>query len=338
MEREIIYRAFDFFNVNADNRQKVFKAYKEPHRFYHNTDHILDMVDKIIENCESFSMPEQLVLVAAAVYHDIIYDVTSKTNEEDSAKLFQSHVGLGVKGSYVDSVVQIILDTKHTSPPRSTIGEIICNFDLSGLKLGDLNRLMTDERKIMLEYQQYEYSDYRKGRIEFLEGFLKTNNRNETNIRALIDVVKNRVLNIGVYAGSFNPFHKGHLNILQKAEKVFDKVIIARGINPSKNNKQLQDWNFLTQYRQVEEYTTDLPTFLKSKENFAKVTLVRGLRNGEDLEFEMNQLNFINDIEPGISTVFFTCDKEFQHISSSAIRELKNFNTKLSTHAEQYYK
>lgn len=338
MEKEIIYRAFDFFNVNADNRQKVFEAYKEPHRFYHNTDHILDMVEKIVENCESFSRPEKLVLVAAAVYHDIIYDVTSKTNEEDSAKLFQSHVGLGVKGVYVDSVVQIILDTKHTAPPSSTLGEIICNFDLSGLKLGDLNRLMTDERKIMLEYQKYEYADYRQGRINFLEDFLKTNNRNEANIRALIEIVKNRILNIGVYAGSFNPFHRGHLNILEKAEKVFDKVIIARGINPSKKNNSLEHWDCLTKFRQVEEYSTDLVTYLKSKEKFANITLVRGLRNGEDLEFEMNQLNFISDINPNINTAFFTCDKKFQHISSSAIRDMIGFNDSLKYQAEKYYK
>ena len=39
---------------------------------------------------------------------------------------------------------------------------------------------------------------------------------------------------LGVYAGSFQPFHLGHLNILEKAEQIFDQVIIARGINPSK--------------------------------------------------------------------------------------------------------
>ncbi len=39
---------------------------------------------------------------------------------------------------------------------------------------------------------------------------------------------------LGIYAGSFNPIHRGHLNILQKARRVFDKVIVARGINPEK--------------------------------------------------------------------------------------------------------
>ena len=41
-------------------------------------------------------------------------------------------------------------------------------------------------------------------------------------------------MRLGIYAGSFNPFHKGHYNILCKAEKIFDRVIIARGINPDK--------------------------------------------------------------------------------------------------------
>ena len=46
-------------------------------------------------------------------------------------------------------------------------------------------------------------------------------------------------MKVGVYAGSFNPFHRGHYDILVKAEKIFDKVIVARGINPEKTNELL---------------------------------------------------------------------------------------------------
>jgi hypothetical protein len=47
----------------------------------------------------------------------------------------------------------------------------------------------------------------------------------------LNDILRNWKPNIGIFPASFNPAHIGHLNILEKAEKIFDKVIIARGIN-----------------------------------------------------------------------------------------------------------
>ena len=53
----------------------------------------------------------------------------------------------------------------------------------------------------------------------------------------MIDILETWRPKIGLYAGSFNPFHKGHLNIIMKAEEIFDKVIIARGINPTKKNE-----------------------------------------------------------------------------------------------------
>lgn len=342
IQKAIVKKALNHFNINTLKSDFIVSAYNEPHRFYHNEKHISDMLDMIITNCcnDDFSEREQIILAAAALYHDVVYDVNSKTNEEDSATLFQIHTGgNNAIQQDIDEVVKIILDTKHTSKPHSTLGEIICNFDLAGLKRGDLNRVRQDEWNIMLEYQQYEYADYRKGRIDFLEGFLKLNNDiNASNIRTLIDIVKNRVLNIGVYAGSFNPLHKGHLNIIEKAEKIFDKVIIARGTNPDKKNESLQDWNYLTKYRQVDLYTTDLPEYLKIKANFANITLIRGLRNGHDLDYEMNQLRFLEDMDSTIKVVFIPCDKQYEHISSSAIRSMQNFSPELSLKSTSYYK
>lgn len=56
-----------------------------------------------------------------------------------------------------------------------------------------------------------------------------------------------------------------------------------------------------------------------------KVVLIRGLRNGDDLAYEDNQFKFIKDFKKDIDVVFFRCDEEFAHISSSAIRNLQSF-------------
>lgn len=137
---------------------------------------------------------------------------------------------------------------------------------------------------------------------------------------------------LAIYAGSFNPFHIGHLNIVEKAEKVFGKgnVLIAIGVNPEKSKSE----DLLSRSaeiakktgRPVEVYTTFLHELVEKKESEGfKVVIVRGLRNGDDLAYEDNQLKFIKDFKKDIDVVFFRCDEQFSHISSSAIRSLQSF-------------
>ncbi len=133
---------------------------------------------------------------------------------------------------------------------------------------------------------------------------------------------------LAIYPGSFNPFHKGHLDILKKAEAIFDEVIVAIGINPEKANddtksrvdilkKQLPE-------RKVEEFQGYLTDYISQKESEGyDVTIVRGLRNGADLDYEVNQFRIMKDLKPDIKIIFIPSDIEFEHISSSAIRAMK---------------
>ena len=144
---------------------------------------------------------------------------------------------------------------------------------------------------------------------------------------------------VSIFAGSFNPFHIGHLNIVEKAEAIFGKgnVIIAFGINPDKidSDKRISYIEeVVNKCRQLEKrigrsvkiYKGFLHDFVTELENEGNnVVVVRGLRNGDDLDYEVNQLRFIDDFKSGVKTTFIVCDKEFEHISSSAIRKLKEF-------------
>jgi len=132
-------------------------------------------------------------------------------------------------------------------------------------------------------------------------------------------------MKVGIYAGSFNPFHKGHYNILLKSEKIFDKVIIARGINLEKQNeilpfpKILEDRTFTSYSGLLTDYIKTLP--------FDNITLIRGLRNSVDLQYEMNQYRYLQDLMPELQMVSIFCDKEYEHISSSGIRTLSQYGS-----------
>jgi len=139
---------------------------------------------------------------------------------------------------------------------------------------------------------------------------------------------------LAIYAGSFNPFHIGHLNIVHKMEKIFGhgNIMIAIGVNPSKapmdQSELLQRSSKLSKGLDVpvEVYTTFLHELIEKKESEGyNVILVRGLRNGDDLDYEDNQLKFIKDFKKDVNVVFIRCDEEFEHISSSAIRQLESF-------------
>jgi len=145
--------------------------------------------------------------------------------------------------------------------------------------------------------------------------------------------MKNAVT-LGLYAGSFNPFTVGHLDIVKQAANIFDEVIVAQGNNPSKPNdvKIPLPSKFLTSFRSdvvisTRVFNTLLTDLIKELENdYYNVILVRGLRNGADLEYEQNLITFLKDMHPTLKSVAFYCDPKFRHISSSALRDIGKFS------------
>jgi len=133
-------------------------------------------------------------------------------------------------------------------------------------------------------------------------------------------------MRIGIYAGSFNPLHIGHVNIIQKASRLFDKLIIAQGINPEKNNEQWERDPRIT--HQYDGLLTDFINRIESEYGY-EVTLVRGLRNSTDLKYEETQLAFLRDFKPDLQVIYIPCDTEFKHISSSAIRMLSHYGKRM---------
>lgn len=131
---------------------------------------------------------------------------------------------------------------------------------------------------------------------------------------------------IAIYPGSFNPFTIGHLNVLEKAEAIFgiENVIIAVGVNPEKSSDTTDKVATIKHNlpsKNVESYAGFLTDYIwsKEKEGF-DVTVIRGLRNSFDLQYETNLLRAMQDFKPDIKSMMFLCDKEFDHVSSSLYR------------------
>lgn len=277
----------------------ILNRYDEPHRHYHNWNHIEDLLRNAGKNIDDS-------LFLAIIFHDIIYDPFSTTNELDSADYFFGFM----KDKEVYDAILATADHK----PTNELGAKLCDLDLRIVK-SHLAKFMDFEHKIFKEYQFIDYRLYREGRLSILTSLGAS--------PANLAYVANRKVSIAVYAGSFNPIHKGHLNIIEKAEKIFDKVIIAVGNNPDKNNEtRILDVKKLG-YRQVDYYDGLLTDYLNNLDY--EVTLIRGLRNANDLQYETTQLRFLQDMKPDIQVINIICDKEFDHISSSAIRHLKLF-------------
>ena len=134
-------------------------------------------------------------------------------------------------------------------------------------------------------------------------------------------------MEVAFYAGSFDPFTNGHLHVVQKAAKVFNKVVIGIGDNPDKKrrfDKELMKNTIekILKNRKLNNVTVicyDNITVDAAKENNATF-LVRGVRNGMDYEYEENMAS-INEEVAGIDTIYIRAGK-LGNISSSMVMKL----------------
>ena len=135
-----------------------------------------------------------------------------------------------------------------------------------------------------------------------------------------------------LFPGSFNPFTKGHADIVSRALNMFDEVIIGIGINSEKPqdsaSKNLE--NIKKTYAdepRVKIITYNTLTADVVKEENA-TCIIRGIRNDVDLKYE-SEIARANYTLFGIETVFLLASPELKEISSSLVRELERYGKKI---------
>ncbi len=138
-----------------------------------------------------------------------------------------------------------------------------------------------------------------------------------------------------IYPGSFDPVTYGHLDIIERASKVVDELIIGVLVNSAKKPLFTRE----ERVRLIEEATKEIPnvtvktfeglTVNFAKENDAKL-IIRGLRAVTDFETEMQIAQTNHSIEPEIDTMFFTTSLEYAFLSSTIAKEVAGYGSDVS--------
>lgn len=141
---------------------------------------------------------------------------------------------------------------------------------------------------------------------------------------------------IGMFTGSFDPITNGHLDIIKRASGLFDKLYVGIFFNPNKIGL-FTGQERLALLQKVFEENEKIEVFLAGQELVVDVArerlvshIVRGLRNGIDLEYEANFDYFNRQLAPELETVYLMSKPKYRNISSSQIRELIHYQQDIS--------
>ena len=133
---------------------------------------------------------------------------------------------------------------------------------------------------------------------------------------------------MAIYPGSFDPFHQGHYAVVRQALQVFDYVFLVVSINFSKTpyyslhqrikiiQQKIKHHPRIKIISQPTLLTTELAQALKIR------FIIRGLRNADDLHYEWKMHHTNQQLLPGLITIYFTTNPQYQRLSSKFIVDL----------------
>lgn len=147
-------------------------------------------------------------------------------------------------------------------------------------------------------------------------------------------------MKIAIYPGSFDPVTSGHVNIIRRAAKIFDKLIVCVMVNSGKHPAFTQE----ERVDFIRRVTSDLPNVEvdcsgELLAEYAKrkggCVIVKGLRAGSDFENEFQMALINHNINPNLDTMFLTAEHQYMYMSSSVVKELGSYGVDLSEYLPQ---
>ncbi len=142
-------------------------------------------------------------------------------------------------------------------------------------------------------------------------------------------------MKIAIYPGSFDPITSGHLNIIQRAANIFDKLIVCVMVNSTKQPLFSREErvhmieSVVGDIANVEVDSSDelLAEYARRK---GSCVIVKGLRAGSDFENEFQMALINHKINPDLDTMFLTSEHQYMYLSSSTVKELGGYDVDLS--------
>ena len=144
-----------------------------------------------------------------------------------------------------------------------------------------------------------------------------------------------------VYPGTFDPVTYGHLDVILRASKLFDCVIVGVLHNSSKSPL----FSVEERVNILEKATKDIPNVIIkpfdglsvnfARENHAQV-IVRGLRAVTDFEYELQMAQTNRVLAPDVDTIFLTTSLEYAYLSSTTVKEVASFGGDISKFLPPY--
>ena len=134
-------------------------------------------------------------------------------------------------------------------------------------------------------------------------------------------------MKVCVFAGTFDPLTKGHAFVIEKCLEMFDKVVVAVGVNVDKKPMFTVEQRIEmigktydgTDRVEVKKFDGMLVEFMKAN---GILINVRGIRDVDDYKYETTMERYNRDMYPEMTTVYIPTPKEMVHISSSAMRNI----------------
>jgi pantetheine-phosphate adenylyltransferase len=140
---------------------------------------------------------------------------------------------------------------------------------------------------------------------------------------------------IGVYTGMFDPVHLGHIDIISRGSKLFDRLVIGVGMNPEKTPLFDVDERVRLLKQVVKPFSNvEVQPFSGLAVRFVKQVgariMIRGLRTVSDMEYEFSMSLTNQTLDSSVETVFLLSRVDYSHLSSTLIRQVAAFGGDLS--------
>jgi pantetheine-phosphate adenylyltransferase len=140
---------------------------------------------------------------------------------------------------------------------------------------------------------------------------------------------------IAIYPGTFDPITNGHIDIIERAVTLFDKIIVTVATNSSKQpmfsgeERVALIRKAVARFPQVETTSSD-GLIVEFAQKCGAVALIRGLRAVSDFEYEFQMALMNRKLAPSVSTVFLMPNEKYSFLNSTIIRELAAYGADFS--------